>query len=185
MREARLVLSNQSDSGTEGDMLRLEIGRVVRAHGIRGEVVVEAVTNRPERFVPGSVLFAGERAFRIHNGTPHGGPSAAGRLHRLRWIVGFEGVETRNQAEVLRGTVLFGDHLGDLDGDDELWVHELIGAEVSDTGGRALGRVAAVEANPASDLLVLEGGALVPLVFVVESGGGRVVIDPPAGLLEL
>lgn len=185
MSEARLVLSNQNDSGAEGDRLRLEIGRVVRAHGIRGEVVVEAVTNRPERFVPGSLLFAGGQVLRIRSAAPHGGPVAAGRPQRLRWIVGFEGFETRNEAEALRGTVLFGDRLGDLDGDDELWVHELIGAEVFDTGGQALGRVTAVEANPASDLLVLEGGSLVPLVFVVEAGGGRVVIDPPAGLLEL
>ena len=43
----------------------------------------------------------------------------------------------------------------------------------------------AVQANPASDLLVLDGGQLVPLRFVVEHGPGRVVIDPPAGLLEL
>ena len=47
-----------------------------------------------------------------------------------------------------------------------------------------LGRVAAVEANPASDLLVLESGALVPMVFVVEAAAGRVVVDPPAGLLD-
>jgi 16S rRNA processing protein RimM len=70
-----------------------------------------------------------------------------------------------------------------LDDPDALWVHELVGSDVVDVEGRAHGRVAAVEANPASDLLVLEGGGLVPLRFVVSHGDGRVVVDPPVGLL--
>jgi len=70
-------------------------------------------------------------------------------------------------------------------GDDELWVHEVVGAEVHDRSGATLGHVVAVEANPAHDLLVLDGGTLVPMVFVVEQRDGVVVIDPPEGLLEL
>lgn len=191
----------------------LEVGRIVRAHGIRGEVLVEAVSNRPERFAAGSELTGapgvrgvpgepglrgvpGEpgvpgvtrgqpRRFVVRRAGPHGGPERAGRISRSRWIVAFEGVEDRNQAETLRGTVLFGEPLPGGEPDDELWVHELVGAEVTDLSGTVLGRVAAVEANPASDLLVLETGALVPMVFVVEAAPGRVVIDPPAGLLEL
>jgi 16S rRNA processing protein RimM len=164
----------------------LEVGRIVRAHGIRGEVIVEAVSNRPERFAAGSELTAGPRRFVVLRAGPHGGPERAGRVARGRWIVAFEGVGDRNQAEALRGTVLFGEFLPGEDSDgDELWVHELVGAEVTDPSGTVLGRVAAVEANPASDLLVLEEGALVPMVFVVETAPGRVVIDPPAGLLEL
>ncbi|MGH8992707.1 MAG: ribosome maturation factor RimM [Acidimicrobiia bacterium] len=164
----------------------LEVGRIVRAHGIRGEVIVEAVSNRPERFEAGSVLVDGARRFVVLRAGPHGGPDPAGRVSRSRWIVAFEGVADRNQAETLRGTVLLGEPLpgGDAD-DDEFWVHELVGAEVTDPSGNVLGRVAAVEANPASDLLVLEEGALVPMVFVVEVAPGRVVVDPPAGLFDL
>ncbi|MGH8974957.1 MAG: ribosome maturation factor RimM, partial [Acidimicrobiia bacterium] len=119
--------------------------------------------------------------------SPHGGPAPAGRPALARWIVAFEGVEDRNRAETLRGTVLLGPPVADAGSDDdgEFWVHDLVGAVVTDPSGTVLGRVAAVEANPASDLLVLEDGALVPMVFVVEAGEGRVVIDPPAGLLEL
>ena len=163
---------------------RLEVGRIVKAHGIRGEVVVEAVSNRPERFTPGAVLYAGERALTVRRASPQGGPDPAGRVSRARWIVSIEGLDDRNQAERLRDTVLTGDPLGYDDDDDELWVHELVGSELLDPAGRVLGRVAAVEANPASDLLVLESGHLVPMVFIVEAGGGRIVVDPPAGLLD-
>ena len=174
-----------NDSAAAGGSTLLEVGRIVRPHGIRGEVVVEAVTNRDERFAAGAELTGGGRRFVVSRAGPHGGPDAAGRVSRRRWIVAFEGVEDRNQAETLRGTVLLGEPLAGEDADDELWVHELVGAEVTDPSGRPLGRVTAVEANPASDLLVLDGGGLVPMVFVVESAPGRVVVDPPEGLLEL
>ena len=82
----------------------------------------------------------------------------------------------------MRGTVLRGHPLHD---DDAWWVHELIGSEVFDTEGTRVGTVTGVLANPASDLLELDGGALVPLRFVVERSAGRVVVDVPAGLLDL
>jgi 16S rRNA processing protein RimM len=72
-----------------------------------------------------------------------------------------------------------------LDDPDELWVHELVGATVVEVGGAERGRVESVLANPASDLLVLDSGALVPLTFVVERTEGRIVIDPPEGLFDL
>ena len=162
---------------------RLEVGRIVKAHGIRGEVIVEAVSNRPERFTAGAVLYAGERALTVGRASPHGGPDPAGRMSRARWIVSFEGVVDRNEAERMRDLVLTGEPIDHDDG-GELWVHELIGSELVDLAGRVFGRVTAVEANPASDLLVLESGHLVPMVFVVESAAGRVVVDPPAGLLD-
>ena len=71
-----------------------------------------------------------------------------------------------------------------LDDPAALWVHELVGAEVVDTAGLPLGTVDAVQANPASDLLVLAGGGLVPLRFVVAHEPGRVTVDPPPGLLD-
>ena len=172
-------------SAAEGGSTLLEVGRIVRPHGIRGEVVVEAVSNRPERFEAGSELMTGADRLVVRRATPHGGPAAAGRPTLTRWIVAFEGVEDRNRAETLRGAILLAPPLAGGEADDELWVHELVGAEVTDPAGNVLGRVAAVEANPASDLLVLEAGALVPMVFVVETAPGRVVIDPPAGLLDL
>lgn len=152
---------------------RLEVGRVGRPHGLRGEVTVRPVTNRPERFAPGSVLYADGRRVEVVGARPH----------QAGWIVRFEGVVDRESAEELRGAVLSAEALGPLP-EGEIWVHELIGAEVHDRAGRVHGRVVAVEANPAHDLLVLEGGALVPIVFVVDHEPGRVVVDVPPGLLD-
>ncbi|MDQ1467754.1 MAG: rRNA processing protein RimM [Actinomycetota bacterium] len=153
---------------------RLEIGRIGKAHGLRGEVVVDAISNREERFLPGSVLYVSgvERAI------------ATSRRHQNRWLVRFEGIEDRTAAEALRGIVVTADALGSLP-EDEVWVHELIGASVADRAGADLGTVVAVEANPAHDILVTDEGVLIPIVFVVERGDGRVVVDLPEGLLQL
>ena len=133
------------------------------------------VTNRPERRLsPGSMLSSGGGALEVVTSRPHQG----------RWLVVFAGIGDRNAAERLRGATLSAPPLDDED-DDVLWVHELVGAEVVDTAGQHHGTIEAVEANPASDLLVLAGGVLVPLVFVTERRpDGTVVVDPPAGLFE-
>ena len=157
---------------------RLVVGRVGRAHGLRGEVAVRFTSNRPERAEPGSVLYAGERELVV----------VAARPHQGRMLVQFEHVDDRSAAEELLGVELTAAPLagGNAEiGDDEVWVHEVIGAEVRDREGAIVGTVVAVEANPAHDLLVLDGGALVPMVFVVEQHDGAVVIDPPDGLLDL
>jgi 16S rRNA processing protein RimM len=155
----------------------LEVGRVVKPHGLKGEVIVALVSNRPdERMAPGSVLATDRGDLTV----------VAAKPHQNRWIVQFEGVADRDGAEALRNRVLSAEPLeGDDEDGDTLWIHELIGAEVVGVDGRSYGPVQAVEANPASDLLVLAGGGLVPLVFVVSGPtAGRVVIDPPAGLLD-
>src|SRR4051795_4383938 len=121
----------------------LDVARIVKPHGIRGEVIVELLTNRAERLTPGTTL-----------ATATGGALHidAARPHQGRWIVTFDGVPDRTAAEGLRGTILRAEPLED---PEALWVHELVGATVVDTAGSQLGTVSAVEANPASDLLVL------------------------------
>jgi 16S rRNA processing protein RimM len=152
---------------------RLEIGRVGRPHGVRGDVMVALTTNRTERVRPGAVLHAGERQLVVETSRPHQG----------RHIVHFGGVDSREAAEELRGVVLSAEPLA-VAGDGGLWVHELIGSRVVDRGGAELGWIVAVEANPAHDLLVLDGGGLVPIVFVVDHEPGVVTVDPPAGLFD-
>ncbi len=95
----------------------------------------------------------------------------------------FEGIVDRSQAERLRGVELEAEAV-EIPG--KLWVHELVGALVFDVNGTELGSVKAVEANPASDLLVLEAGGLIPLRFVTESDAAArtLVVDIPEGLLD-
>jgi 16S rRNA processing protein RimM len=155
------------------DPVLLEVGRVGRAHGLRGEVHVVAVSNVAARFEPGSQLHVGDRLLVVDTARPAGNG----------WVVHFAGVDDRNAAEALRGRPVLGEPLDRPD--DELFAHDLIGAEVRDRAGTRLGRVDAVQANPAHDLLVLESGALIPAVFVVETSDGVVVVDLPEGLLDL
>lgn len=151
----------------------LEVGRITKPHGIRGEVVVVLTTDRTERVAPGAVLQTTRR-----------GPLTveASRPHQGHWLVAFADVATRNEADELRGTVLLAARMDD---PDELWVHELIGARVVDVHGIELGTVDAVEDNPAADLLVLASGGLIPLTFVESFADGTVTVDIPDGLLDL
>lgn len=148
------------------------MGRVVRPHGLSGEVVVDFVSNRAERSRPGSVFMTDEGELCIESSRPF----------RQRWLVNFTGVHGIDAAERLRDRVL---RASPLDDPSALWVHELVGSTVIDkSDGRPLGTVTAVVANPVSDLLELDGGGLVPLRCVVDHGPRRIVVDIPAGLLD-
>jgi 16S rRNA processing protein RimM len=157
-----------------GPRARLEVGRIGRAHGLRGDVVVTPVSNIPERFAVGATLWVDGQVHEIVSSRPN----------QHRYVIRFADVDDRNGADALRGKLVEAEPLGEAP-EGEFWVHELIGSEVHDRAGAPLGRVVAVEANPAHDLLVLDGGALVPMVFVVSSESGVVVVDPPEGLFDL
>jgi len=153
----------------------LEVGRIDKPHGIRGDVVVALTTTEKSRIAPGTRLFAGDRELRI----------SASRPHQHRWIVTFEGVQGREGAEALSGLVLSAEPLAD-DDPDAFWVHELIGSRVVEVVVTDRGIVVAVQENPASDLLVLDTEALVPLRFVEgRDERGRLLVDVPDGLFEL
>ena len=151
----------------------LEVGRITKTHGVRGDVLVLLTTERTERVAPGSVLSTDRGDLTVERSTPH----------QDRWIVHFAGLDVREQADGWRGVVLRAEALDD--DDDELWVHELIGSAVSLPDGTDVGTIDEVQANPASDLLVLSTGALVPVVFITDHADGTVTIDPPEGLLDL
>jgi 16S rRNA processing protein RimM len=154
---------------------QLEVGRIGKAHGIRGEVVVTFVTDRPERHASGAVLRTDHGDLVVVSSRPHQG----------KQLVAFEGITTRNEAETLRARLLYADPIAD-DDDDTLWVHDLIGCTVVDTEGITRGTVVQVEANPASDLLVLDDDTLVPLHFVTDGPtAGVLTVDAPRGLFDL
>ena len=149
----------------------LEVGRIGKPHGLSGEVRVD-LWGDDAHLEPGSLLTTDRGPLNVLG--------ARGFLDR--YLVRFEGVVDREGAEALRGMVL---RAAPIERPGTLWVHELVGAVVESSDGRQLGVVAAVEANPASDLLVLADGGLVPMRFVVShSPGERVVVDIPDGLLD-
>ena len=152
----------------------LEIGRIGRPHGVRGEMTVSLTTDRTERVAVGSRWWVRDREMTVEAARPHQG----------RYLVRLTGIEDRDAAAALTGARIYAAPITGAVDEDVIWAHEVIGAEVVDREGRAHGRVVALEANPAHDLLVLESGALVPMVFVVEHRGARVIVDPPEGLLD-
>ncbi len=165
---------------------------MLRPHGIRGEVAVEVRTDDPgQRFAAGSVL-----------GTdpPAAGPLTvvSSRWHSGRLLVGFAEIADRTQAQSLRGVWLTVDvaQVTVPDDPDEFHDQELVGLTVVTSSGAAVGVVTDVR-HHGQDLLVIEpatgtradGEILVPfvaaIVVEVDVAGGRMVIDPPPGLLEL
>ena len=149
----------------------LSVGYITKPHGLKGDVLVHLTTNRTERVDPGTQLTTDHGMLEILTSAPQGD----------RWRVRFVGVDGRVAAEAICGRELFATPLDD---PDALWVHELIGSEIRLQSGEPVGRIASVEANPASDLLVLADGRLVPLFFVTDTQPGVVTIDPPLGLLD-
>jgi 16S rRNA processing protein RimM len=168
---------------------RLVVGRVLRPHGVRGELAVEVLSDAPDRFSPGAELAAGD---------PDGpGPLrpvtvTAARLHLGRLLLRLEGVEDRDAAGGLRGAWLSipAEDARPL-ADDEYWPHQLVGLAVVDRQGRERGRVADVLPGAAHDLLAVAlpagGSVLVPAVaalVTVELEAGRVLVDDLPGLLD-
>lgn len=153
-------------------MTLLEIGRIGKAHGLRGEVTAAISSDRPERTAPGAIWHLDDGPFTV----------AAIRTHSGRWIAVLDGVTTREAAEGLRGQIIRAEAIDD---PDALWAHELVGAVVATPDGATWGTVVAILANPADDLLELDDGTLIPCGFVVDDTDlpDRVVVDPPAGLL--
>ena len=169
--------------------MQLVVGRIGRPHGLKGEVTVEVLTDVPEwRYVPGLVL---------RTSPPERGPLRidAVREQNGRLLVRFDEVSDRTAAESLRGVVLAVDSATSppLDDPEEFWDHDLIGLRAVTVAGLDLGEVIAVVHPPGADLLAIRrpGGAEVLVPFVaamvpkVDLSAGRVLLDPPAGLLEL
>jgi 16S rRNA processing protein RimM len=164
--------------------MELIVAVVGRAHGLRGEVGLDLRTDAPEeRFALGAVLTTQ--------------PASAGpltvvgtRTQQGRWYVQFAEVSDRSGAEALRGTTIVAES-AETDDEDAWYPYELAGLRAEHVDGRVLGEIVGLEHLPAHDMLVLRepDGArtLVPfvraIVPVVDVPGGRVVLDPPGGLL--
>jgi len=156
------------------------VGRIVRAHGVRGELVVEALTDFPERYDPGAVLSAGGRSYRV----------AAVRPHRGALLLTLDGIVTRPAAEAMRGLLL---EVPEADlaplGEDRYYRHQLAGLAVVDTEGNALGRIEEVLETGANDVYLVRGErgelllpAIDTVVKAVDIKAGRMVVQLMPGL---
>ncbi|OSC42356.1 ribosome maturation factor RimM [Mycobacterium decipiens] len=179
--------------------MELVIGRVVKSHGVTGEVVVEIRTDDPDtRFTPGTRL----RASRSRDGDPE--RSAAGyviegvREHGGRLLVRLAGVTDRDAADALRGSlfVIDSDDLPPIEEPDTYYDHQLEGLRVQTMAGLGVGVVTEVVHTAAGELLAVKGDSgevLVPFVRAIVTsvslddglGNGVIKIDPPDGLLDL
>lgn len=176
---------------TDPEPLTLVVGRIVKPHGVRGELVVEVRTDSPqERFGAGVVLglqrpgAQRSRECTLTEVRPHSG----------RLLVRIDGVETREAAEDLRGALLTvsADALEDLGDPDEFYDYQLEGLRVVHSAGHDLGVLHEVVHTPGGELLVVhtETGRelLVPFVSAivpeVDLDAGTVVVDPPEGLFD-
>lgn len=166
------------------------VGRIARAHGVHGEVVVDPRTDSLEvRFAVGAVLSA-----MLRDGGTRTLVVTAARPHGERLLVRFEDVVGRDAAEGLRGAQLVATVAGlpPCDDPDEFYDHELEGVAVLTVAGAPIGTVREVLHGVGGDLLVVdrgEGGqVLVPFVRQivprVDIAGRCVVLDPPPGLLD-
>jgi 16S rRNA processing protein RimM len=167
------------------------VGRVVKPHGIRGELMVDVSTDSADlRFAVGAVLFVTSRDGSVSRTLT----VTAARPHSGRLLVYFEGVVGRDAAEALRGAVLSANpaDLPPTADPDEFYDHQLEGLDVLTVTGTAIGTVREVMHGAGGELLVVDRTdgreTLVPfvreIVPEVDLAGRRVLLDPPAGLLD-
>lgn len=164
------------------------VGRIARPHGVRGDVLVNPETDFPEeRFAAGRVLQL-ELAGRAESVTIE-----TVRFHQGRPLVGFSGVDTMEAAEAIVGAELKVPEaeIPPLPA-GTYYRHDLVGCEVTDTTGQAIGRVTSVDGPLERSRLVIagpRGEVMVPMVggilVSVDPAAKRIVVDPPAGLLDL
>jgi 16S rRNA processing protein RimM len=168
--------------------MQVVVGRIGRAHGVRGEVSVEVRTDDPEcRFATNTTLDTEPAA--------HGPLTVLrSRWHAGRLLVEFAGIGDRTTAETLRGTLLVADSATSPQSSDpdEFWDHELVDLAAVTPAGVVIGTVRQVIHLSGQDTLALERPdgeeVLVPfvaaIVVEVDVAGGRVVVDAPPGLLD-
>jgi 16S rRNA processing protein RimM len=171
---------------------QLRVGRLVKAHGLKGALKLELYTDDPEgRFTPGASF-----TLQVPESSPwHGKPLT---VREFRWmnshpVAFFEGVDDRSAAEELLRAILWIDQdPEDAPAEDDAWYdHQLVGLDVV-RDGEIVGRVIRVDHFPAQDLLIVRAPGdrevLVPFVKAivpeVDVAGGRVLVTPPAGLFE-
>lgn len=185
---------SEPDAGRRRPPDHLVVGHVTKPHGTKGEVFVWPLTDRPgELYAEGSVLVVGDEAGRASD-EPLELVVERSRPFKRGQLVKFEALNDRDAVEPLSGRYLLRstESLGDL-GEGEVYYHDLLGCEVVTANGAAIGKVREVYETHPAHLLEVEAVSgkrhLIPfaerVVRSVDAGAGRIVIEPPPGLLDL
>ena len=177
----------------EAARTQLRVGRLVKAHGLKGALKLELYTDDPDgRFVPGAVF-----TLQVPEASPWHGKTVT--VREFRWmnshpVVFLEGIDDRDAAESIVRAILWIDQDVTAATEDDAWYdHQLVGLDVV-RDDAVVGRVVRVDHLPAQDLLIVKAAGetdreiLVPFVAAivpeVDIAGGRLVVTPPAGLFE-
>ena len=155
------------------------MGVILAPHGIRGELKVQPLTDFPERFETGSRLWLNGQQWVVQRG----------RWARKTVILKLRGLETRTEAEALRGAELTVPEAAELEEEGVYYLHDIIGLPVFDAAGERIGTLEEVFNSGATDVYVVRGEkgelllpALDDVVTEVDIAGGRIVVDVPEGI---
>lgn len=167
-------MSGPLDPGTA-----VAVGRILAPHGVRGEFKVEPATDFPERFAPGSRLWLDGNPYTVERSRPQG----------RSLIVKLRGIDSRNDAEPLRGKDLFASEPAAIEEEGVYYVHDILGLRVETEAGTALGDVVEVLATGSNDVYVVRGPrgdlllpALDDVVKQVDTASRRMVVEVPPGI---
>lgn len=155
------------------------MGRIIAAHGVNGELKVEPLSDFPQRFEAGSLLWL--------DGEPHA--VERGRWQRRIVVLKLQGIDTRNQAEALHGKTLMAPEATRIEEPDVYYLHDILGARVEDSAGQALGEVTEVLSTGSNDVYVVRGPrgelllpALDDVVLAVDVKARRITVEVPEGI---
>jgi 16S rRNA processing protein RimM len=181
------LCSKSSSSRGSSEPEWLVVGRVAKPHGVHGEIIAEVISDFPERLVSGVLFGLGEGSqptafFRVHRV----------RVHKRRWLIAVDGIRDRETVDGWRGQYIF---LPEQSLDDlpkgYYYEHHLVGLLCRSVAGVDLGEVVGVDPGASQTRLVVRRGDrefLVPyvpaIVTEVDLEARRVILDPPAGLLD-
>jgi len=141
-----------SEDEVPGEAELLVVGRINRPHGVRGAVIVEAISDWPGRFGPGARVLLEAAPSRFEEVTLESCSPHKGRL-----LVSLTGIRDRDSADALRGCLMYVPASEAVPlGEDEYWIHDLIGMSVVSEQGEKLGVVTDYISRPAQDLLIVE-----------------------------
>jgi 16S rRNA processing protein RimM len=173
----------------------LVLAKVLRPHGVRGELSVQVITDFPERFWELDKVYLGataEKADRLRGYAIDGARPQRSGKHSGTWLLRLHGIDDREAADSLRDQYVFValDQAVPL-ADDEVYLFQVIGLQAETPGGEVLGRVVDIIETGANDVYVIRGAAygevLVPavngVVLSIDVDAGRMLVDPPPGLL--